>query len=221
MGRRRHAHGGGGLTYAPYGLGLGYAVTLGDSSYVASFSRAIGNYNSNNVATSVLWMRMLYKPGAQVTGSAYTARPFELYTINFANILSLERTVGLVPEAGEDELAGIFSLNLLGATVASTNFDLAASSTSLLLFKLTVDQGTYQAEVTITNEDASTYLTNVTLGNKETLKMWVNPTASTEGGLGDPVAYATADVLQPDPFTGGGQRLHRLLQLGRLWRHGR
>jgi autotransporter-associated beta strand protein len=181
---------------------LGYAVTLGDSSYVASFSRAIGNYNSNNVATSVLWMRMLYKPGAQVTGSAYTARPFELYTINFANILSLERTVGLVPEAGEDELAGIFSLNLLGATVASTNFDLAASSTSLLLFKLTVDQGTYQAEVTITNEDASTYLTNVTLGNKETLKMWVNPTASTEGGLGDPVAYATADVLQPDPFTG-------------------
>ena len=166
-----------GLTYARYGgLGLGNAATLGVVASAAAIdpagiSRTLGD---SSLAGNTLWMRMLYRPGAQVESSVNTATPFQLATANAGNFLNLQRTVGA--EGGT--LNEVFSLNMSGEINAdSFLFDFTGSGTHMLLFKLVINQAT--------NEN-------------ETLSLWLDPTATTEGGLGTATATVSADILEAE-----------------------
>jgi hypothetical protein len=164
-----------GLTYSGYdGLGIGNGATLGDNYTAASISRGLGDSSS----AGVVWMRMLYSPGAEVEQSANTATPFQLQAANSYSVLNVRRSV-----VGGDLS---FSLNMTGdgswggTDTASADFNLSESATHMLLWKLTINQATDQ---------------------NETLSMWLDPTATkegliTDGGLGDPNALISANILQ-------------------------
>ena len=156
-----------GLGYGgAYGLGLGNGAILGDVSTLADVSRGITDYG----AAAEVWIRMLYTPGAQVVGSPNTVTPLELDTANWGSFIILERAVGATGATGDE----IYTLNLVGDTNASAYFNLPASGTRLLVFRLTVNQ---------------------TAGAAETLDLWVNPSATTTNGLGTPLVSISADVL--------------------------
>jgi len=159
-----------GLTYSGYGgLGIGNSVTLGSVVSPADIGRGLGDSSS----ASVVWMRMLYNPGAQVALSVDTATPFQFSTANDASFLNLQRTVGAV---GGDE-DHIYALNMSGITGATSDpFELTGSGTRMLLFKLTIDQTTLYAN--------------------ETLSLWVNPTSVTEDGLGGATVQISANILE-------------------------
>jgi hypothetical protein len=165
---------GAGLTYSAYGgLGIGNGATLGDIDTSASISRGLGDSSSS----STVWMRMLYNPGAEVEESINTATPFQLQAANSASVLNVQRTVGAGGGTGDES----FTLNMTGdgtwgGTVTDTaTFDLIGSGTHMLLWKLTIDQS---------------------LDHNETLSMWLDPTATTEGGLGGAYRTVIANILE-------------------------
>jgi hypothetical protein len=159
-----------GLTYSGYdGLGIGNGATLGDNYTAASISRGLGDSSS----AGVVWMRMLYSPGAEVEQSANTATPFQLQAANSYSVLNVQRSV-----VGGDLS---FSLNMTGdgswggTDTASADFNVSESATHMLLWKLTINQATDQ---------------------NETLSMWLDPTSLTEVGLGAANATISANILQ-------------------------
>ncbi|MEI6394549.1 MAG: hypothetical protein WCT12_26010, partial [Verrucomicrobiota bacterium] len=140
-----------GLTYSGYGgLGIGNSVTLGDTNATAGISRSLGD---SSAAGNTVWMRILYRPGAEVEESTDSATPFQLTGANSVSVLNVQRS--LIGRALS------FSLNMTGdgtwggIVTDSADFNLSETSTHMLLFKLVINQATDQ---------------------NETLSLWLDPT---------------------------------------------
>ena len=171
---------GAGLTYSGYtpSLGIGNSVTLGADVGVTvtdpvTISRQL---NDSSTAGNTVWMRMLYNQGVQIEESVNTATPFQLFAEN-NGLLNLQRTVGAGGGTGDE----VFSLNMTGDPVrggtaaASAYFDMSSGTTHMLLFKLAINQA---------------------VNENETLSMWLDPTALTEGALGTVYASISANILE-------------------------